>query len=246
MNVGFLGEIFLTGGDAARCHGTLSKLARHFTEPLILTGSIAAGWHLLENKARRKKCRLNDIDVVVEGLPGLPPTLGRDFLVAHFHPDRGRAKILIQLVDEEHATRVDVFTPPAASVAERLTPFAAGDVTGKLLSAEDLLAKLLSVIYPAAEGRPVAGKYAERFHELSGAADMGAVRRLWPEYRKENQLTDFDEAAWAVRRNLTAAPGLLQDERHCQDLGYVCRWCRASELFPLAPRTGIYEVLGYV
>lgn len=246
MKVGFLGEIFLTGDDAARCYGTLVKLARHLAGPVVLTGSTAADWHLLKNPARRKKYRLNDIDIVVEGLPGLLPSLSRDFLIVHFHPDRERGKILTQLVDVEHGSRVDVFTPPTESVTERLTDFAAGDVTGKLLSAEDLLAKMLSVIYPAAMGQPIEGKYVEHFHALLMVADLGKVRELWLEYRKATQLRDFDEAAEAVRRNIVASPDLLREEPYCQDLDYACQWCRESEVFPLAPRSRIYEILGYV
>ncbi len=95
------------------------------------------------------------IDVVVEGLPSLRTSLSQDFLIMHFHPHRGRGKILIQLVDEDHGTRIDVFTPGSSSLTTRLTDSAIGDLQCRIVSAEDLLAKLLSVIYPTTTGASV-------------------------------------------------------------------------------------------
>ena len=65
-NTGFLQEIFLAPEDVSRCFGSLSKLARHLDGPVVITGSIAAGWHLLNGGRRLKKRRLNDIDTVAE------------------------------------------------------------------------------------------------------------------------------------------------------------------------------------
>jgi hypothetical protein len=84
-SVDTLRNMFLASEDTARFRGSLSKLARHLAEPLTLTGSIAAHWHLLRNDLRRKVSRLNDIDVVVEGLLSLRASLTRDFLIRHFH-----------------------------------------------------------------------------------------------------------------------------------------------------------------
>ena len=123
-NGDILQEVFLASEDAARWRGSVSKLARHLAEPVIVTGSIAVHWHLLNNDVRRKMTHLNDIDVVVEGLPSLRPSLSQEFLIRHFHPQRGRGRILIMLVDEEYRTRIDVFTPGSSSVAARLTELA--------------------------------------------------------------------------------------------------------------------------
>jgi hypothetical protein len=242
----FLQSIFLTREDAARCHASLSKLARHFAEPLVLTGSIAIGWHLLKNGVGREKLRLNDIDVVVEGLGDLSSSLSSDFLILHFHPLRERGKILIMLVDEEHATRIDVFTPASRALITRAIDVAIGEVSCRLVSAEDLLAKLLSIIYPATRGVPVEAKYFENFHLLSTLANPATTGEVWREHRKESQPTDFEEATEAVRLCITVNPALLQASRYCQDINRACSWCSESELFPLAPRNRIYEILGYV
>lgn len=239
-------EMFLTSEDITRCHGSLSKLARHLKEPVVLTGGIAVGWHLLGNGAQREKRHLNDIDIVVEGLSGLCSSLSKHFLIAHFHPTRERGKILIQLVDEEYRTRIDLFTPSSNSLIERLLPSVLGNVACRFVSIEDLLSKLLSIIYPAMRNEPVEPKYVEQFRLLSALAVPDRIREVWLEYRKESQPSDFEEAAEAVRLSLKRNPGLLQTARYCQDINYECPWCCESEVFQLAPRARIYKILGYV
>ncbi len=246
MSDGFLQKIFRSSDDIAKCHGALSKLTRHLEEPVVVTGSIATSWHLIKNGRPEKKRHLNDIDIVVEGLFSLRASLSQDFLINHFHPRRGGGKILIQLVDEEYGARVDVFTPSTRTFTKRLTDFALGEVSCRIVSAEDLSAKLLTVIYSAADGEPIDPKYVESFHLLSTVADLDILREVWREYRKEGQPLDFDEAAAAVQRSITAHPGLLRASHYSQDVKQTCPWCSESEQFPLAPRSKIYGILGYV
>jgi hypothetical protein len=243
---GFLIMILDSHIDIAKYNDTLRKLARHVEEPVVVTGSIATGWHLIKNGRPVRRIRLNDIDIVVEGVSSLRTSLSQDFLISHFHPRRGGGRILIQLVDEEHSLRIDVFTPSTRTLTRRLTDFVIGEVSCRIVSAEDLSAKLLTVIYPAAEGAPVEPKYVESFNLLSTIADRDILREVWREYRKENQTLNFDEAAEAVQRSVTAHPGLLQASDYSQDVIKTCPWCYESEQFPLASRSRIYKVLGYI
>lgn len=239
-------DVFLESVDGDRFFGSLSKLARHLKGPVVLTGGIALGQHLLGKGLQWRKGRLNDIDIVVEDLSGLHTSLSRDFLIAHFHPRRERGKILIQLVEEDFGTRIDVFTPASGGLIERLCDSAIGDVACKLVSAEDLLAKLLSIIYRAVRGEAVEPKYVEHFRLLYEVAAPFTMREVWHEYRKEGEPLDFYEAAGIVDLSLRANPGLLREEQYSQDMDHACSWCSVSEEFPLAPRPKIHEVLGYV
>jgi len=245
-NAGFLEEILLASEDISRCYGSLAKLSQHLEEPLMITGSLATNWHLLKNRRPRKKQRLNDIDVVVEGLVSLRASLSRDFLIRHFHPTRGGGRILMMLIDEAQGTRIDVFTPTTRTLTQRLTSFAIDDIACRIVAAEDLAAKLLSVIYPITKGEPVEPKYVEHFRLLSTVIDPAAMKAVWREYRQADQLLDFADVTEAVQRSLTAHPGLLQAGRYSQDINQACRWCRESERFPLAPLSRIYAIMGYV
>ena len=245
-NADFLKEIFLAGEDAARIHGSLSKLARHVMGPIVVTGGIAVGWHLLRHGVLGEKRRFNDIDLVVESLSRLRPTLSQDFLIRHFHPLREKGKILIMLVDEEYRTRIDIFTPNTASLARRLKDSADSDMPLGFVSAEDLLAKLLSITHAASRGRPVEPKYMEHFRLLYALADAKRMKEVWPDYRKENQPLDFEPATEDVLRSVKANPALLQSSDYCQDIKQTCSWCQESERFPLAPLRRVHRVLGYV
>lgn len=243
----FLRELWLTSEDVSRGIGSLSKLSRHLAEPVVLTGSIAAGWHLLNSGMQPVKNHLNDIDTIaLQGSSGIGPALSQDFLVNHFHPYRGGGRVLLQLVDEEHRTRVEVFTPGSDSLTERLIDSTIGELPCRLVSAEDLLVKLLSIIHSVTEGEAVDPKYVERFDSLSAVSDMDVARRLWGEYRKENQRADFDEAAELVKSKIASDPNLLRATRYCQDVNFHCEWCYESELFPVASRFKVHEILGYV
>ncbi len=194
-----------------------------------------------------KKRRLNDIDtVIVTGLSFLHPSLSQDFLINHFHPYRGRGRVLFQLVDEEHSIRIDIFTPGSNSLAERLIDCGIGNLSCRIVSAEDLLAKLLSIIHSVVEDKPVDPKYVEQFALLSTVADKAVTRKVWRDYRKENQHLDFDEAADAIKLKIRANPNLLRASCYCQDVDFVCVWCHESQLFPISSRSKIHEILGYV
>ncbi len=245
-SAGFLQEIFLTSEDATRCYGSLLKLMPYIKEPFVITGGIATGWHLLKNRVSRKKRHINDIDIVVEGLSSLHASLNRDFLIRHFHPCREKGKILVMLVDKEYGTRIDVFTPSTSSLIKRLTNFAIGETSLRFISTEDLLAKLLTIVDVVTDDKPVDPKYVEHFNSLFIVADLETVREIWGEYRKENQPLDFEEAVEVVQRRIAANPALLQANHYSQDINQVCAWCQESELFPLAPLSKIYEILGYV
>jgi len=242
----FLQSVFLKTEDVGRFVGSLSKLSRQFEEPVILTGSVASGWHLLKHQPQIEKKPLNDIDVVVEGLSPIRSTLIRDFLIKHFHPFRGQGRILIQLVDQECRTRIDVFTPTTRTLTTRLSDLVISNISCRVVSVEDLSSILLSVIYPAIDGEPVDPKYIEHFHSLSAIADVNTMREVWREYRKESQLLEFEKAIEAVGRNIAARPDLLQRGQYSQDIRQRCQWCQESEVFPLAPPSRIYQILGYV
>lgn len=247
VNTDFLQELFLAPENSSKCIGSLSKLARHIDEQVVVTGSIAAGWHLLRSGRQPKKRRLNDIDIVsITGLSRVNPSLSQDFLINHFHPYQGRGKILFQLVDEEYGTRMEIFTSNSDSLAERSIDCAIGDLPCRIVSTEDVLAKLLSIIHSVIEGKSVDPKYVEQFNSLLMVADRVATRMVWRDYRKESQPLDFDETMEAVRLRIKANPNLLQVTCYCQDIDFVCKQCHESELFPIAPRSKIYETLGYV
>ena len=242
----FLMEMFPTDEDVFRCWSTFSTLARHFNETLILTGGVAVNWHAARNECRVGKRPFNDIDIVVEHISDLPQSLRDDFLVAHLHPSHDRGKILLQLVDEKHRVRVDVFTPSSPSLMSRVRTAEVAGVTCGILAAEDLAAKLLSILYAVTTGKYVDPKYYDKFNVLSAFADKNVVRDIWSDYRKEEFPHSFDVAAGRVHQRIANDHNLLRQDSYSQDVAAACPWCSHSDSFPASPRSRIYEVLGYV
>jgi hypothetical protein len=245
-NADLLRQIFHSEKDAYRCYGSLAKFTRHIKEPVMITGSIAAGWHTLKGGKVMKERKFNDLDVVVDNLYSLRATLREDFLIRHFHPNRGEGKILVMLVDEEYRTRIDVFTPVSTGLKHRSTDCQIGELLFKVVSAEDLLAKLLGSICQVIKNEPVEIKYVDSFNRLYEVADVKMMRGVWQEYRKESDSDDFIKVIEATLSSIAANPALLQTSRYSQNLNEKCSWCCESDIFPLSPPSRVYEILGYV
>lgn len=77
---------------------TLNKLTASLVEPLF-TGGIARNYHLTQN--RDSVLQNSDIDVVVEDIAAVRESVNNDFFIAHYHPERGAGKLVIQLADKE-------------------------------------------------------------------------------------------------------------------------------------------------
>ncbi len=237
--------IFLKNEDAVRCQSSLLKLHRHLTKEIIITGSLATGCHLLGNN-RQIKNKLNDIDIVVNDLSALLPSLSNDFLIRHFHPDREKGKILMMLVDKENKLRIDIFTPQTANLSKRSSFIEIVEMCWKIVSVEDLLGKLLGVIYQIIRSEIVEKKYFDHFKQLLPLADLNKAEKVWREYRMANQVFEFEEALEIIEQRVNADPNLLQSYIYSQDINEKCPWCVKSDFFPLAPLSEIYDILGYV
>jgi len=114
------------------------------------------------------------------------------------------------------------------------------------VSAEDLTARLMAVLYGVTTGEHVDPKYYDKFSLISEFADMDTVREIWSDYRKTDYLLSFDEAADAVHRRIAKEPGALRKDSYGQDVDLSCPWCEHSSSFPVSPRSKIFEILGYV
>lgn len=242
----FMLDTIISKEDNSRCQGSLSLLAKHIKGSLVITGGIATAWHCVQNKHQLEKQPLNDIDIIVENISALPQSITEDFLVSHFHPLRERGKILLQLVEQKYKTRIDIFTPYSFSLMNRVKRADFSEITCKIVSAEDLTARLLAILYPVTNGRPCDPKYYGKFNLLYKFADLEIVRQVWLDYRKEDYLESFDLVVDAIHRYIAKDPNILCKDSYSQDLEESCPWCVYSDSFPLSPKSKIFDILGYV
>lgn len=242
----FLSEIFPTQVESSRCQHALAKFVSQTSEPLLVTGGLAIQWHLLRHGVHIKKRPFNDIDLVINDASRLPASLTQQFLVAHYHPSRGRGKILMQLADEESRSRIDLLTPYSLSITERAHPVAIAGMNCGVVAAEDIVARLLCILFQVVDGKPVDPRYYEAFTRVADIADMKCVATIWREYRDNWHPEDVSEALTRVRQTVAVNTHLLQPDVYSQAIDRVCPWCRDSEMFPLAPSSRIHEIWGYV
>ena len=155
-------EAILSEDDAARATVVVNDLlARGFHGSL--TGSLAIAAHLRARGRSAGRRPLSDIDFVVDRFTTIPESLADRFLLNHVHPYAPEGKTLVQLIDPEHALRVDVFRAFGATVS-RGGPL--GVDTGPLdvVAIEDLLARMTAYIYShLCAGRAIDAKYALSF-----------------------------------------------------------------------------------
>ena len=115
-----------------------------------------------------------------------------------------------------------------------------------MISAEDLLARLLAIIDIVTDDKTVDPKHVESFRRLLSVGDLTEASVLWSEYKRSNELSDFDQTWSDVQRKLAGNANLLKPEVSSQDLDKACPWCVDSAEFPVASRARVFEVLGYV
>ena len=214
----------------------LAKLDACGFRNFAVTGGIAISLHAPDLKPRA----LWDLDLVVESVDALPVGLGDAFLVRHFHPHVRRGRTLIQLVDEAERLRIDVFTAYGASMSR------ATRVSGlAVLSVEDLVARLASILMDLDRGRTVDRKYLARFEQIAPQVDENIMPIAWTEQRKQDDPATFAEAAARLRTAAKAHAALLHDPVYATAAGSACLDCAPSQTFKCAPPERFLPILGY-
>jgi len=228
----------LSGPDAERVTGAIAALTAHRFD-LVLTGSLAFA---IQQRIRGKLVApggLNDIDLVVSEFAALPESLSRHFLVSHVHPHAPVGKLLLQLIDERRALRIDIFHAVGSSMA-RAQPIAGAL---RVLSVEDLLARTVVQLCDAAERQfSIDPKHAAAFSVLRGLADPPRFAQVW----HEHVTTGCTEAEGLQRADsfLALHPELLVPNEYSATF-VPCPRCCAHAAFPLAAPEKVVEILGY-
>ncbi|MEM7738946.1 MAG: hypothetical protein AAF267_24545 [Deinococcota bacterium] len=224
----------------------IAKLSNCFQTPLTLTGSTALKCHLLGYGINQTKTGLTDLDILVPNAAALPESLNQDFLVAHFHPLSKQGRMPLQLVEKTSAVRVDVFTPFSTTLDTRSVDVILGDRLCKLVSVEDLAARLLAVMGGVLQNEPIDPKYVESFKTLRSFVNTSTIDAIWKDYRKAHLVQAFEEVATLIQQHLESHPELLKKPVYNQNVHQSCSSCQASTRFPLASRAKIYDMIGFV
>jgi hypothetical protein len=235
---------FLSPPDAARAQRTIAKLLRHGDEPLTLTGGLATEIHRIREGFDAEIRPLNDIDLLADSFEAIPSTLSLDFLFRHVHPHDRPGKTLLQCVDAETAVRMDVFRSYGGVTARALS-IKIADSNMRIISVEDLAARMARLCMDLVRGTPVPAKHARDYLRLLPLVDIGGLDAAWCEHRKPDHPASFADVSNLLTELIATRNELLIVPEYSHNTNETCTRCEATSAFPLADANRILCLLGY-
>lgn len=234
-------EGVLIPGDARRATCGVEALLDHGLRP-ALAGSLARDLQLVALRPVRAPRRLNDIDVVVENFHVLSPSLANAFLLNHVHPAAAEGQVLLQLIDETHALRIDVFRACGRSLSRAVE--LTSTVPLPVLAVEDLRARATAIVYGHLQRRRLLDpKHVSAMRDLAGLGERDALNAAWEEHR-QGLSGSFDEAYLEACQLVEDRPELLTPDQYSAAIE-PCDRCRVvGQLRPSDPEK-VVAVLGY-
>jgi ornithine cyclodeaminase/alanine dehydrogenase-like protein (mu-crystallin family) len=200
-----------------RAHDSLARFLTHVQrDQVALTGSAAIRIHLGDEDEH-----VGDLDCVATTLAAIAPSVTNDFLISHFHvPHKAHPTFMMQLVDPVAQMRLDVF-PDLLEAIPRATRHHVGASSMLVLTPIDILRHKRQILATASQENPVD----------------------WKHLRHARALADF------VGEPSEPVPAShFRDDVYVRNSAYVCERCSRSRStdYPLAKKSRILEVLGYV
>jgi hypothetical protein len=237
-------DSFLNATDSDRVVRTFQNLAVHGISDWALTGGIAIELQILHSGGQPILRPLHDIDFVTDSLASIPETLGAELLLCHVHPNDPPGKILFQAVDPKTKVRLDVFRAYGSEL-ERALPVTIAGVNFRVISLQDMVAKLARINWDLMETKPAAPKYARDLLRLLEYVGTDGIESIWSEHRSSQCVESFADTARQLRLVIASRPDLLLSPTYSTDVDEVCKRCQRVEAFPLTDRRQILSILGY-
>ena len=229
--------------DAKRASGVVEKLLTNGLRGCALTGSLAIEAQLHARGRPIDWRGLNDVDLVVDSFDAIPAALANGFLLSHIHPHAPEGKTLLQVIDREHALRVDLFSAFGATLSRAGVP---DEQTGPLpvIAIEDLVARTTAhVCGRLRKSLEIDAKYVRNFLRLTNCGRPTQLIEAWEDHREDVSGT-LEAATREAHQLLGRHPELVVSEEYSAVLT-ACDRCQDYGPFRLAPRETIVDVLGY-
>jgi hypothetical protein len=235
-------EDLLEAADAERATRVLGRLSERGLR-FALTGSLAREARLLQRGEPEPRRKLRDVDLVVDGVHGLPDGLAEGFLINHAHPLAPPGKMLLQLVDPEDRVRVDLFRAYGATLL-RAGALERGTGAMAVVAIEDLRARLTAHVLTAMRrAEPIDVKHVAAFRRLLACGEPAVLAEAWDDHR-ESLADTFAGATRDALHGLAERPDLVVVETYAPRTE-TCARCRPFSSFRLSPPEAVAAVLGY-
>jgi len=152
--------------------------------------------------------------------------------------------MMLQIIDEESALRVDVFRASSATMS-RTSNLDLPTGTIRLISLEDLVARAARLALDLAAGAPTPSKHATDFLRLAELVDPADVEIIWRDHRKPEHPLSFEETNRLLQDLIPACQDLLITPDYSKDTEMVCPRCSTTTAFRFADPNLILAILGY-
>lgn len=240
------GEKLTTGlseEDSKRVEAHLGRLIPHLQENrFVVVGGLAIRYLLAKSSLVYPDSNLNDLDIIVEDLNVVLPTVIKDFLVYHFHHEGD--KVYWALVDPVTKTKIDIFDYAYPPLEVELVQL--GDYKLKVLSVEDQLVKTMVDVLRISPQALVGPKQFREAELLMQIVNLGKAERFWKDKKLEGYPESIVEAWHKALQMAKEHPEWLRISPFKKDAPYTCQSCVSDPNFPITPMTEIYKILGYV
>jgi hypothetical protein len=237
-------EHFLCAADLKHATRVFEKLKRHDLSNFALTGGFATEMYCLQHERQPLRRPLNDIDFIVDSFDRIPESLADEFLFRHVHPWDPPGKTLLQLVDPDHALRIDIFRADGNTMLRTRTIYYM-DQAIRLISLEDLTARAARLTLDMGGNVQTPFKYARDFLRLVELIDPEDVEAAWRDQRKPGHPATFREANTLLQSLIPARPHLLITPEYSKDPEEICPRCASTSAFPLTDPRVMLSLLGY-
>lgn len=233
-----------TKSDEIRVKTLLEKLLPHLKkDQFAIVGGLAIRHHLIYAGIKYPKRPLNDLDIIAKSADTVLSSVIKDFLVAHYHPQKG-SFFYIVLIEPELKTKVDIFDYTQTPKELLRVPF--HEYIVNIQSLEDQLVKTVLDTLKVVDNLVVDPKQFQDARLMMQAADMDKAEENWKSrnFKKypSSLIKALEKAEDIVRKN----PNLSKEKPYRKPRPYICPECVRTSRFPITPMPKIYKTLGYI
>lgn len=233
-----------TKSDEIRVDTCLKRLIPHLKkDQFAIVGGLAIRHHLFCAGIKYPKRPFNDLDIIVKSADTVLPSVINDFLVAHYHPQKG-SSFYIVLIDTASKTKVDIFDYTQGP--KELVRVAFHEYIVNMQSIEDQLVKTVLDTLKVVDKKVVDPKQFQDARLMMQAADMEEAQENWQSRNFKKYPSSLIKALEKAEEIVMKNPDLSKEKPYRKPKPYICPDCVSTQHFPLTSMRAIYKTLGYI
>ena len=220
------------------------RITRHFERLIpnlqqnrfVVVGGLAIRSGLSSRGMSYPNRKFNDIDLAAQAEDVVKPSITKDFLVYHHHPD-----FYFAFVDPVSKTKVDIFDWSKPPIYTEEVDFEGQKIS--IQSLEDQLTVTVLDILRASNVVKRDPKMIVDMRLMLSVADIKKVNQIW---RKRGGTENFLQALENTQNLFRDHPEFFKVNPWHKPKPYKCKACINVPDFPLTPMENIYKILGHI